>query len=269
MTTPRPGSRARGGDEEEGGEGGSLRWVLTYADMITLLLLFFILLFAKSSLSKIKLQELSQALSSRFLSQSVIGQAPGPSVVPGASGGRAPTRGSGATPQRSSSPASTAALRALARRLQATVTNRQLSADVTVQTLSSGVVITIRADYLFPSGHAAISAPGQVLIQRLGRDLTQVPNPVVVLGATDSVPIHTPRYPSNWQLGAMRAANVTAVLSNVPGFLATRLLSATTSKYHPIATNRTAAGRAQNRRVVLWVVRAHTLVTSLLGGSSP
>ncbi len=258
--------------DEEGAEGGgSLRWMLTYSDMITLLLALFIILFALSSSNPSKLKRVAAVLAATYDAHTVIGTAPGPSVVTGVSGGQAPGSPMGLGQLRPGTTAASAStLAALASQIEAAINAAHLGAEATVETSPQGLLITLSADYLFPPGHAAISPAGTVLIRKIGALLTTVSNPVVVLGATDSTPIHTARYPSNWQLGAMRAANVSFLLATVPGFAPERLLAVTTSKYHPVATNATVAGRAANRRVVLWVIRSNTLVTSLLNnGGTP
>lgn len=277
--------RRRGAMEEEegeGGGGGSLRWMLTYSDMITLLLALFVILYALNAGSPQKLQAVARVLASTFNAHTVVGTAPGPSVIQGASGGLEPGTPIGPRDLQGSNGGTTGdagqtgvgnpgtaraatplQLQALAAKIAAAINQDRLSAEARVQSTPQGVVVTLSADYLFAEGHAHLSAPGVALIRTIGALMTTVPNPVVVLGATDILSIHTAKYPSNWQLGAMRAANVAYVLGSVPGFRPQRLLASTTSKYHPVASNATAAGRALNRRVVIWVIRANTLVNSL------
>jgi chemotaxis protein MotB len=93
------------------------------------------------------------------------------------------------------------------------------------------------------------------LLNGLGGALATVPNDIEVVGYTDSTPIRTSLYPSNWQLSAMRAANVVYTLSQVPNIRPQRLSLAGFGKYHPVASNATAAGRAKNRRVNILVLR--------------
>lgn len=243
--------------------------MLTYSDMITLLLALFIILFALKTSSPQKLRAVSRVLASTYDAHTVIGSAPGPSVVEGASGGDAPGSLSGPHPLRAISQTSPWNLLRVAQAIRAAVATGHLAGAATVRMTPEGLLVTLSAAYLFSEGHAALTPQGVLLIRKIGTVLSRLPNPVVVLGATDNLPIRTARYPSNWQLGAMRAANVSAVLGAVPGFQPGRILSATTSKYHPVAPNRTAAGRAKNRRVVIWVIRANTLVNALFEGGTP
>ena len=262
----------------EGGEGGSLRWMLTYADMITLLLALFIILFALKTSSPQKLRAVARVLASTYDAHTVIGTSPGPSVIQGASGGDRPgslqsarnlqgSPGTTTKPGSATQAASASQLQALAAKIAAAIKAGHQQGDAQVHVTPQGVLVTLSADYLFVEGHAAISQPGVQLIRKIGALMARVPNPVVILGATDTLRIHTAKYPSNWELGAMRAANVSYVLANVPGFRPQRLLAATTSKYHPIASNATPQGRAQNRRVVIWVIRSNTLVNALYQGT--
>lgn len=261
----------------EGGEGGSLRWMLTYADMITLLLALFIILFALKTSSPQKLQAVARVLASTYDAHTVIGTAPGPSVIQGASGGTRPgslqsahdLQGSNGTTTQTGQAAQSASasqLNRLAAQIAAAIQAAHQQGNAQVHATPEGVLVTLSADYLFSEGHATISPGGVRLIRTIGTLMTTVPNPVVVLGATDTLHIHTPKYPSNWELGAMRAANVSYVLGAIPGFRPQRLLAATTSKYHPIASNATPQGRAANRRVVIWVIRSNTLVNALFQG---
>lgn len=232
--------------EEGGGEGGGmLRWLITYADLITLLLAFFIVLYAMNRTEQVKFSLVAQALSKEFDSKSIVGQGIGPSVITQNSG----TQTARATQQQLQS------LSHLQNRLESAIQKVGLSSQVSVTSNVRGVEVSLDATTLFAPGSARLS-PGAVrLLDGLGTALATVPNDVEVVGYTDSTPIRTALYPSNWQLSAMRAANVVYVLSRVPNIRPERLSLSGFGQYHPVASNATESGRTKNRRVNILVLR--------------
>jgi chemotaxis protein MotB len=249
-------------EEEAGGEGGMLRWLITYADLITLLLAFFIILYAISRTQQVRFAQITTALAQEFDSNSVIGQSPGPSIINGQSG----THTELSSPNAISSPSEVRALSHLQQALEAAIDRAGLASQVSVSTDMRGVEVSIDAALLFPPASASLNAQAVSLLSRLGSALKAVPNDIEVAGYTDSTPIHTSAFLSNWQLSAMRAANVVYVLSEVPGINPSRLSIAAFSKYHPIASNATAAGRQLNRRVNILVLRAKVAEVSIGNG---
>ncbi|MCL5065672.1 MAG: OmpA family protein [Firmicutes bacterium] len=243
-------------DDETGHDAGMLRWLITYADLITLLLAFFIILYAISRTQQVKFSLITAALAQQFNSNSIIGQSPGPSIINGDSG----------TQTAISSPSEAQALNKLENALQSAINQAGLARQVSVETNMRGVEVSIDAALLFPSGSALLSTQAVNLLMRLGTALEKVPNDIEVSGYTDSTPIHTAQFPSNWQLSAMRAANVVYVLSKVSGIDPGRLSIAGFGQYHPIASNATASGRQQNRRVNILVLRAKVAEVAIGNG---
>ncbi|AEJ40565.1 OmpA/MotB domain-containing protein [Sulfobacillus acidophilus TPY] len=247
-------------DEAQHNEnGGMMRWLITYADLITLLLAFFIVLYAMNRTEQIKFTLVAQALAQQFNSNSIVGQSPGPSIITGMSG----TYALSAKQQQQE----LETLSQLESRLQSAINQAGLANQVAVTSNPRGVEVSLSASYLFAPGSATLSPAAVGLIQRLGGVLKSVPNDIEVAGYTDSTPIRTAEFPSNWQLSAMRAANVVYVLSRVPGIQPARLSLAGFGRYHPVATNATPAGRAQNRRVNIVVL--NTLVGQVAIGNGP
>lgn len=235
-------------DHEEGGGGeggGMMRWLITYADLITLLLAFFIVLYAMNRTEQIKFSLVAQVLAQNFDSSSIVGSSPGPSIVPGNSG----TETAQAQQQQLQS------LSRLQTKLQQAIDKAGLGNEVAVTSNERGVEVSLDATTLFKPGSAVLSSQALSLMQSLGQVLTTVPNDIEVVGYTDSTPIHTGLYPSNWQLSAMRAANVVYQLSRVPRINPARLSLAGFGQYHSVASNSTPVGRAKNRRVNILVLR--------------
>lgn len=248
-------------DDEEhegtGGEGGGMmRWLITYADLITLLLAFFIVLYAMNRTQQIKFSLVAQALANQFDSKSIVGQGIGPSVI---------TQNSGTNTLRAQKQ-ELQSLSHLQNRIQSAIRSVGLAQQVAVHSNARGVEVSLSASTLFASGSARLSPGAVTLLDRVGGALATVPNDVEVIGYTDSTHIHTALYPSNWQLSAMRAANVVYVLSRVPHINPGRLSLSGFGRYHPVATNRTAAGRAKNRRVNILVLRNNVAQVAIGNG---
>lgn len=113
--------------------------------------------------------------------------------------------------------------------------------------------IEIKTDILFPSGVAHLSDSARDTLDQIADILKPYPNPIRVEGHTDNVPIRTAAYPSNWELSAARAASVVHLLSG-RGLDPHRMAVIGLGQYHPIASNDTAEGRNENRRVLLVVL---------------
>ena len=117
-----------------------------------------------------------------------------------------------------------------------------------------GLMIRFRDSVLFPSGSAEVSAQGLELLDRIGEKLTEIPNQVVVEGYTDNVPIQTAIYPSNWELSSARAITVARYLIYEVGIREERLSVTGYGEQNPIDTNQSETGRANNRRIEITVL---------------
>jgi len=254
--------RRSGGDHEEHADE---RWLLTYADLITLLMALFMVLFSMSVVNKSKLESLKASLHNAF----------SPHVLPGGqsikqTGGDAQIRNlqpevrlnratSPATPSPRAAAAAARDDRQL-RRLKAEVDKEAKQAGVAgkVQTKITrrGLVIDILTDHLlFDSGKAQIKPAGMSLLDRLSPLLRkQSSRAVEVEGHTDSQPIRSTAYPSNWELSTARASAVVRAL--IAMNLTPDRLTATGRAYlDPSSSNATEQGRARNRRVMIVLPR--------------
>ncbi len=113
--------------------------------------------------------------------------------------------------------------------------------------------LEVETDILFPSGSATVSSGARPVLSQIAEILDPFPNPIRVEGHTDNVPIATAAFPSNWELSAARAANVVRLFQDV-GIAPDRLAAIGLGEYRPIADNDSAAGRNQNRRVLIVVL---------------
>jgi chemotaxis protein MotB len=274
------GRRRAGGAEQESEE----RWLLTYADMITLLMALFMVLFSITSVNKAKLQVLSKTLQEAFSGK----------VLPGGEG----IRNTGADPKSTSSPtaspsipaitslvgtaaSSSSAAAALAkareqenfRRLKQQIDSyaRQKGVQGQVQTVIAqrGLVIRLLTDrVLFDSGAAELKPEATPVLTKVAQILTRERvHPVMVEGHTDTVPISGSVFPTNWELSTARASRVVRFLIG-GGVAPGRLSAAGYAALHPISTNATAAGRSRNRRVEIVLLRSGQGAASQ-GGETP
>ncbi|MBI4083018.1 MAG: OmpA family protein [Candidatus Lambdaproteobacteria bacterium] len=210
-------------------EPSSERWLLTYADLITLLMIFFVVMYALSSVDAKKFQQLAQALSGVFGgSQSFIGTTGGPAIVP-QPGAQLPDR--------------------TYDEIQDYIQQHQLQQQVSALREDRGVVVTLDENFLFQSGRAEIAQPRIQALANLGKVLASANNYIRVEGHTDNVPIAAGPYHSNWQLSSARATYITELLIAYAGIRPQRLSAMGYGEYRPIADNATEAGRAKNRRV--------------------
>lgn len=225
-------------------KGNHERWLITYADMITLLLIFFIVMYTLSRIDIAKWQYLSQSLSKALGAGGMVLDSPGPSVVPGLSG-------------QDSSPQSgeTAQLENLKKELQSYIEQAGLSAKISVTSEERGIVLSFQEEVLFKLGSAELTPGAKVIMHKVGPILKKVPNYIRVEGHTDDLPIHTAHYPSNWELSAARATNVLQELMKSFHIQPQRLSAVAYGEFRPRAPNSSDANRQLNRRVNIVILR--------------
>ncbi len=226
-------SRGKGHAEEHPDE----RWVISYADLVTLLLGFFILLWATADANQAKLQRLSRGLSQAF-------NVP---LKDGAVGGSLLDGGSGivATGTHVNVDAD---LRAIQQMVKEKTEAAGLSGKILVSRDQDRIVIRMADNLLFPSASADMRDNAKPLLSIVADALKETPNEVRVEGHTDNIPLATERYPSNWELSSARATAVLRYLVDNLGVAPARMFSAGYGEFRPIATNLTPEGRALNRR---------------------
>ena len=260
------GRRKKGGHDEEHVDE---RWLLTYADMITLLMALFIVMWSMSVVNAGKFDALSVSLKEAFSGKILSG---GEAVLKtGAEARKAdpspadpfiaikpPSTESQGDGQRADAPAKEAQdLDKLKKEIDAWVKAHGMENAVESEVARRGLVVRVLTDdVLFASGSADLKSASGPLLQALSGLLkTQVRNPIQVEGNTDNVPV-SGRYPTNWELSTARATAVVRDLIG-HGVWSGRLSATGYAAEHPIASNATDAGRRHNRRVELVVLRLH------------
>jgi chemotaxis protein MotB len=254
------GGRSRGGgDHEEGHEGADERWLLSYADFITLLLALFMVLFALSTVDRNKFAEFRTGLVSAFDSS-----ANASPTVPGGTGllqESSLVKSPGASKELKEtkpSPISDSVSKATAKaasKIKAKLLEKGLAGDVHIEQTARGLVIQLLTDKVFfSSGSAGLAGQGATVIDTVGEALNQLPNAISVEGNTDNQPIHSAQYPTNWDLSTARAVAVLLRLNQHGGVAASHLQATGYADQHPLVANDTPANRAENRRVEIVVL---------------
>ena len=233
-----PGRKQRSPDDDD--KENLERWLLTYADMITLLLLFFILLYTISSLNVGKYKLISSAISSVFnganfgllFDQSNVGSA---DLSPPTQ--KQPAQTTKVQNQRLLFTNAVSQLRLLIQQKLVRVTSNE-----------QGVTITLAADTQFKSGSADIEQNSLPVLRQVAEFLNGVPNSVRIEGNTDDTPVGGTQFTSNWQLAAARAVNVLSTFEDY-GVAPDRMSAVSFGSTKPLMSNATPEGRAYNRRV--------------------
>ncbi len=216
-------------ESEIGSQNGQTRWMIPYADLLTLLLGFFVVLFAVSHVKD------------------------EPKTAP-----KKPE--AHAAQQQTEKPDQD---QALLKRLQQQLGSDLRSRDIDIRQQERGLVISLKDDILFAPGSAELSPEARrtldVLVSRLSGALGQQDaRPIRVEGHTDNTPIATARYPSNWELSTARATNIVRYLVDSRRLPPGRLSAAGYGEYKPVENNSSIEGKQKNRRVDIVVLNAYT-----------
>lgn len=214
---------------EEPSNQGS--WLTTYSDMVTLLLAFFVLLFAFSSVDVTKFQAILSAF------QRSIGVLDGGMTI----------SGDDLLPFQSSE-LGLQQLQGLYHELSEFIEGEELS-GVHLQMDERGLTIRFADQVFFDLGKAVLKPEAIEILSKVAPTLRQLPNPLRVEGHTDDLPIRTSQFPSNWELSVHRATNVVRYLIEEEGLDPKKLSAAGYSEYRPLVPNDSNVNRGLNRRV--------------------
>ena len=236
------------------------RWLVSYADFITLLFAFFVVMFASSQTDKAKAQAVAESVQKALNGESFN------SVVTAVLGGAIDLKGQGNAQmkgpggvKREVKTADTKRELQVAELLPSlNILSKQLGDEIRAGKLqismgSRGLVISFTQAALFPSGEDEIAKDFYPGIEKIASAIKQVPNPVRLEGHTDSVPIHNSRFKSNWELSAARSIALLELFVHY-GLPAERLSIAGYADTAPLESNDTEEGRQRNRRVDMVVL---------------
>jgi chemotaxis protein MotB len=219
------------------------RWLLTYADMITLLTAFFLMLYSMSVMSKGKFSQLAVSVRSGFS-----GSASGGGKLLPASGTSINLLGLSALEYRDYTQAML--------NLRKYVEQNKLSGEVSTRSDERGIVISLIADnMLFERGKADLHANSTPVLTHVAKVLKSSPNRVTIEGHTCDLPIHTAQFPSNWELSSARAGALLRYFTGEQGLSASRFMAAGYADTRPLLSNTSEANRARNRRVDIVILK--------------
>lgn len=249
------------------------RWLVSYADFITLLFAFFVVLYASAQVDQRKIGKLAVAIQVAFQELGVFP----------ASTTKVPVQADHLIPfsavqaldtikhdtelgripspplDRVSNPSEEANLSALQAELQQALQKEIAMHTVALHRESEGLVISLREFGFFDSGSATLRPSAMPALDRIASILAIRTCRLRIEGHTDNVPIHTPQIASNWELSTARSTELVRLLIVRYRFSPERLSAAGYAQYHAIASNATPQGRAQNRRVDLVILTEHVI----------
>ncbi len=230
------------------------RWLVSYADFITLLFAFFVVMYAISQVNEGKYRVLSDTLSSAFRN------------VPGASSGaqvsvnpRTPVplliplkKPRPVVKVDSDQLVKKVKLRNMAKDINEALAPLVKEGQVRITEGALGITVDINASVLFASGDARLDARAEEALKAVARVLAPTDFPITVEGHTDNTPINTPQFPSNWELSGTRASSVVRLFIE-NGVDPRRLTATGYADQRPVEDNATPEGRARNRRVAITI----------------
>jgi chemotaxis protein MotB len=238
------------------------RWLISYADFITLLFAFFVVMFASSQADKGKAQQVSdsvkKALEGESVSQVIAAMINGAPVNVGK--GALDHGGGGAPKLPEDKGAKLAELLPSLKVLTESLKKEIEAGQIQISMESRGLVISFTQAALFPSGEDVVAPEAYSGLQKVAEAISKIPNPVRLEGHTDSVPIKTIRFRSNWDLSAARSIALLELLSNKFGVPRDRLSIAGYAETSPVASNETEEGRSKNRRVDIVVLNGQGIL---------
>ncbi len=230
------------------------RWLVSYADFITLLFAFFVVMYATAQVDKKKAGQLAAAIATAFQQMGALPSASGQSpledqeVIKAIEPAVIPPAVSESTGQEDPDMAT------LRKEMEHALAPEIARGEVALREGSDGLVISLREVGFFDSGSAGVKAGSRQAFSRMAALLGQHKYNIRIEGYTDNVPIHNSQFNSNWELSTARATDMIQLLITKYGIPPERLSAAGYGEYHPIASNNTTNGRVLNRRVDLVIL---------------
>lgn len=233
-------------------------WLIPYADLLTLLLALFIVLFASSQIDQKKFEEIKKSFVAALSGGKSFfeNSSPVPSDVNVGIDSKDKDKEKNQSDEDKQRSKETQELLELKKKIDRFIAESGLTAQLETRLDNEQLKITISDNALFPSGSATLKPESRKLAVSISKLLEQYKNyEVVVAGHTDNVPINTAQFPSNFHLSTERALNLLAVILENKNVGPERFSNVGYGEYQPVASNETADGRAENRRVEVSIVR--------------
>lgn len=227
------------------------RWVISYADFVTMLLALFMVMFATSSMGDVKVKDINKSIQKVFASKTIneTKEIDNSSDNQPEQEAQSPLENTGKT-----------ILEGGDGILDSSKIIEQIEKDIDINTSikvmksDRGIVIRLNDTMLFDPGSAIIKKEASETLDKIASTLSKFQNPVLIEGHTDSMPIQNERFPSNWELSTARATNIIKYLVQKQNFPPDRLSAVGYGEYMPVEKNTTPQGRAKNRRVDIIVL---------------
>lgn len=230
-------------------------WLIPYADLLTLLLALFIVLFASSQIDAKKLGDMGQVFNAIFNSN--VGILNQPQALPTTVSSNTPVASNHETSDALKTNSETIQLLKLKEEIDKYIIQNNLSGELSSTLTDEGLMITIGEFALFPSGSAQLLPGARKIVNEISVLLTAHPQKVTIAGHTDDVPINTVEFPSNWDLSSKRALNFMKLLLTNKQLHPEQFNATGYGEFHPVAPNNTPEGRQKNRRVEVLIRRNH------------
>lgn len=229
-------------DKEDSG-----RWLLSYADFITLMFAFFVVLYTTSDSNSGKTHTFGDALTTAFSNSDEAGMPKTKTVI---------------IPRETIKKIQLDAIRrdkmnSIAENLRASMPSLVKDGQVRVTQTARGITVEINASLLFLSGQALLSTDSIKVLQDVAHVLKDDDHDIQIEGHTDNSPINTQNYPTNWELSTARASSVARLFAD-NGVAPERLVAAGYGEFRPVEPNTTPEGRTRNRRVIVTLLASRT-----------
>lgn len=221
----------------------SERWLLTYSDLITLLLAFFIVMYGMSSADAKKFSKLASSMKKAF-NVGVLEGSPSSSILDQST--ELSTRIDAGSDDQTGLGASE--LDAVFSEVGWIFQEEGIEDKVSIEVRPEGVAISLSGNLLFTSGRSDLRPESVKLLSSIGKAIARLPNPIRVEGHTDDIPPNGSEFPTNWELSGARAVSVVRYFSEIENIKPSRLSAVAYSQYQPAVANNSPQGRARNRR---------------------
>jgi len=223
------------------------RWLVSYADFITLLFAFFVVLYASAEMDKKKVVQLSAAIEGAFQQLGALSKGPAP--TPPYGGLEPPPALTNIRPLQNTDPGGELDAYALQKELEEVLGSELKQHEIEMRVTPEGLVLSLHEVGFFATGQARILPTALPKLGRIAKILNSHGFDIRVEGHTDDVPIHNAEFNSNWELSTARATQVVTLLVEDYKLDPLKVAAAGYGQYRPVATNATPEGRQMNRRV--------------------
>lgn len=231
-------------------------WLIPYADMLTLLLALFIVMFAMGQVDKAKYEKIKEQFNVIFSGGSGIMEKDGKRPIPSSSS--SPPVISSNAAGKTNMEKEDDMMKEIKKLLEEKIKSEGFSEKIVLVLNKEGLDISIQDSVLFASGDASVMDNATPILSMLARTLSEIDNRVKVIGHTDNLPIKNAKFRSNWDLSAIRAINVMQYLVDKGNLNQNRFMIQGNGEHSPLYSNETKDGRAKNRRVEIIIIRNYS-----------